>query len=408
VARAEADILLHNVAAFGRVLRASGLEVGPQRLETALRGLDAMGLASRETVYWTLFCTLVSRREQAATFDVAFSAFWDSLVPAAENPAAETALQRELGAALAGGEEGASPAMAASPNAEDGEEEEGPGEEADELELGVASSPEEQLRHVDFSRYGPAELRAARRHLEAVWRAAPRRRSRRLRAASSGRDLDRRRTMRAAMRTEGHPVERSWQERRLTPRRLIFLIDVSGSMEPYARALVLFAQIVRQAASKVEVFTFGTRLTRITAELGGRDPGVALTRAGRAIPDWAGGTRIGDSVKAFNDTAGRRGLTRGAVVVLVSDGCERGEAMALAAEMERLQRAAHSVVWVNPLAGDPAYRPLQSGMLAALPYVDVFLPGHDLSALESLAGVLEAIPVRRLMRAPSSASDTTS
>ena len=231
--------------------------------------------------------------------------------------------------------------------------------------------------------------------LERVRRTAPRRRSRRLRAAGAGRDLDHRRTVRSAMRTEGHPVERAWQERRLTPRRLIFLIDVSGSMEPYARALVMFAQVVHQAARKVEVFTFGTRLTRITAELAGRDARRALARAGRSIPDWAGGTRIGDSLKAFNDGPGRRGLTRGAVVVVVSDGCERGDPALVGAEMARLHRAAHSVVWVNPLAGDPRFEPLTLGMVAALPYVDRLLAGHDLAALESLADVLEAIPERR-------------
>ena len=394
--RGEGDALLHNLVTFGRVLRTSGLEVGAQRLETSLRGLQAMGIASRETVYWTLFCTLVSRREQAITFDLAFSAFWDRLLPAqpADSRAGALIRRQLVSAPVDGGNEGDSTVLP-DLRGEGAGGDDGPEANADLLEVGVVSSPEEQLRHVDFSRYGPSELLAAQRHLQAIRREMPRRRSRRLRAASSGRELDRRRTMRGAMRTEGHPVKRSWQERRRTPRRLIFLIDVSGSMEPYARALVLFAQVVHQASRRVEVFTFGTRLTRITAELGGRDPAAALMRAGQAIPDWAGGTLIGASIKAFNDTAGRRGMSRGAVVVLVSDGCERAEATQLSLEMARLHRAAHTVVWVNPLAGDPGYLPLQSGMLAALPFVDVFLPGHDLAAVVSLAAVLEAIPERR-------------
>jgi len=383
--RPAGEVVVRNLATFGAVLRDSGLDVGPQRLQTALRGLDAMGVRSRETVYWTLFCTLVSRREQAAAFDVAFRAFWDGLVPALADREATEGLTDGPG-----GDDGDAPGgrLLGEAGAD--------GDEGDEdVALGATWSAHEALRHVDFSAYGEDELRTARVLLERVRRTAPRRRSRRLRAAGAGRDLDHRRTVRSAMRTEGHPVERAWQERRLTPRRLIFLIDVSGSMEPYARALVMFAQVVHQAARKVEVFTFGTRLTRITAELAGRDARRALARAGRSIPDWAGGTRIGDSLKAFNDGPGRRGLTRGAVVVVVSDGCERGDPALVGAEMARLHRAAHTVVWVNPLAGDPRFEPLTLGMVAALPYVDRLLAGHDLAALESLADVLEAIPERR-------------
>ncbi|HEY2638189.1 MAG TPA: VWA domain-containing protein, partial [Solirubrobacteraceae bacterium] len=214
-----------------------------------------------------------------------------------------------------------------------------------------------------------------------------------------GRELDRRRTLRSAMRTEGHPLDRAWRDRRIVDRRLIFLIDVSGSMEPYARPVVVFAQLVREAARRVEVYTFGTRLTRITGELSGRSAARALERAGRAIPDWAGGTRIGESVKRFNDTAGARGLSRGAVVVVVSDGCERGAADVLGHELARLRRAAHAIVWVNPLAGDARYEPRTQGMVAALPHVDVLLAGHSVAALEALAVALEAIPEHRSSRA---------
>jgi uncharacterized protein with von Willebrand factor type A (vWA) domain len=165
-------------------------------------------------------------------------------------------------------------------------------------------------------------------------------------------------------------------------------------MEPYARAMVMFLQAAVQSGRHVEGFTFGTRLTRLTPHLVGRDPDRALRSAARAVPDWAGGTRIGENLKAFNDIWGRRALTRGAVVVIASDGWERGDPALLGQEMARLQRAAHSVVWVNPLAGAEGYRPLVAGMATALPYVDRFLPGHNLRALETLAGVLEELAPR--------------
>jgi uncharacterized protein with von Willebrand factor type A (vWA) domain len=193
------------------------------------------------------------------------------------------------------------------------------------------------------------------------------------------------------MRTGGVPIERAWREPKLVPRKLVYLVDVSGSMEPYARAMVMFLQAAVRAGRHVEAFTFGTRLTRLTPHLAGRDPDRALANAARAVPDWAGGTRIGENLKAFNDVWGRRGLTRGAIVVIASDGWERGDPTLLAEQMRRLHLAAHRVVWTNPLAGGEGYRPLVAGMQAALPYVDDFLPGHNLRALETLAEVLEEI-----------------
>jgi uncharacterized protein with von Willebrand factor type A (vWA) domain len=392
-----ADTLLHNIAAFGRVLRNSGLEVGPRRLQTALRAVDVLGLRARDDVYWALFCSLVSRREETAAFDLAFTTFWERRIPSPdveEGPSEmrESDERDEEAPPGAAGEQTVTALQAAASTDADAPDADDPGR-------GLSWSPQEHLRHLDFSAYRAAELREARRFIQALGGAAPRRRSRRFRPARAGREMDRRRTLRSAMRTEGHPVERCWREQRLVHRKLVFLIDVSGSMEPYARPLVLFAQVVRQAARKVEVFTFGTRLTRITPELAGRDTGRALRRVAQAIPDWAGGTRIGDAMKAFNDTAGRRGMTRGAVVVVFSDGCERGDPELLGAEMARVHRAAHTVVWVNPLAGDVRYEPRTQGMVAALPHIDVLLAGHNLVALETLAAVLEAVPQRRSRRA---------
>jgi uncharacterized protein len=213
-------------------------------------------------------------------------------------------------------------------------------------------------------------------------------------SAASGRQVDMRDTLRQAMRTEGHPVRRSFRRRGLRPRRTVFLLDISGSMAPYARPLITFAQAAVSTGRSVEAFTFGTRLTRLTRQLSGHDPDRAIAQAAEAVPDWAGGTRIGTSLKAFNDVWGRRGLARGALVLVVSDGWERGDPSLLASQMAILHRAAHTLVWVNPLAGDARYRPVAKGMAAALPSVDVFLPGHTLRALTDLVGVLESLSGR--------------
>jgi uncharacterized protein with von Willebrand factor type A (vWA) domain len=234
-------------------------------------------------------------------------------------------------------------------------------------------------------------LRRARALVARVARVAPRRRSLRRQPSPHGATFDPRRTLREAMRTGGVPIERAWREPKLVPRKLVYLVDVSGSMEPYARAMVMFLQAAVRAGRHVEAFTFGTRLTRLTPHLAGRDPDRALANAARAVPDWAGGTRIGENLKAFNDVWGRRGLTRGAIIVIASDGWERGDPTLLAEQMRRLRLAAHRIVWANPLAGGEGYRPLVAGMQAALPYVDDFLPGHNLRALETLAEVLEEI-----------------
>ena len=264
-----------------------------------------------------------------------------------------------------------------------------------ESDHGKGASASERLLALDFREYGQQELHDARRLIERVAVRLPRRRSFRLEPATAGRHLDVRRTLRDSMHTEGYAFQRAWRRNRLVPRRTLFLLDISGSMSPYARAMVMFAQAAVQAGRSVEAFTFGTRLTRLTAHLAGPDPDRALGAAAKAVPDWSGGTRIGESIKAFNDSWGRQGLSRGAAVIVVSDGWERGDTRLLNSEMARLHRAAYAVIWVNPLAADPRYQPLAAGMAAALPFVDVFLPGHNLSDLVSLVTVLERLPNQR-------------
>jgi uncharacterized protein with von Willebrand factor type A (vWA) domain len=271
----------------------------------------------------------------------------------------------------------------------------GPGPEIDggELEVG-AWSDEELLRTRDFAAMSPEEFARARRLIRAVALDRPRRRTYRLRPDRRGATLDVRALVRASLATGGDPVTRTFRSRGTAPRKLVLLLDVSGSMEAYSRALLLYLHAARGSGRGVETFAFGTRLTRLTSELSTRDPDAALAAAAERVLDWAGGTRIGASLKAYNDEWGRRALTRGAVVVLLSDGCERGDPTLVRDELARLARQAFAVVWVNPLKGHPEYAPLTAGMAAALPSVDRLLSGHDVASLEALGSVLRGIERR--------------
>jgi uncharacterized protein with von Willebrand factor type A (vWA) domain len=261
------------------------------------------------------------------------------------------------------------------------------------VEVGGASE-EELLRTRDFADMTREEFAQARRLIRRIAVARPRRRTRRLRPDRKGDVLDVRLLARHSLATGGEPVRREFRSRCLSPRKLVLLLDVSGSMESYARALLLYLHAARGSGRRVETFVFGTRLTRITRELATRDPEAALEAATRTVVDWSGGTRIGASLKAYNDEWGRRALTRGAVVVILSDGWERGDPALLEAELARIARQAFSVVWVNPLKGDAAYEPLTRGMQAALPSIDRFVSGHDVASLEALGRVLGGLDRR--------------
>jgi uncharacterized protein with von Willebrand factor type A (vWA) domain len=261
----------------------------------------------------------------------------------------------------------------------------------------AAWSEEELLREKDFGAYTEAERAVARRLLARLALKAPLRRSRRTLPTRRRRDEhDLRATMRASLRHGGELFERRYREPGERPRRVVLICDVSGSMAPYSRMLLQYMQACVAARSRVEAFAFGTRLTRVTRELRGRDPDRALARASSAVDDWSGGTRIGAAIAELNRTHGRR-IGRGAVVILLSDGWDRGEPDELSEEMARLKRTAHRVVWLNPLAADPRYEPLTRGMRAALPHVDRLLPGNSIASLEALAelmeqGIAEGIP----------------
>jgi uncharacterized protein with von Willebrand factor type A (vWA) domain len=255
--------------------------------------------------------------------------------------------------------------------------------------IAVRYSAVETLSEKDFADYTAEELDEARRLMERIRLVGPTRSSRRVRPSRAVQGpLDLRRTIRGALRSGGEPMRLHRRTRQRRPRRLVLLLDVSGSMESYARALIRFVHAAVAGRTRVEAFALGTRLTRLTRELSSRDPDRALRAAAAAVADWSGGTRLGDGLREFNDEWGCRGMARGAVVLVMSDGWDRGDPEVMAEQMERLHRVAHRVIWVNPLKSSPGYAPLAQGMAAALPHVDVFMEGHSLESLDALAAVV--------------------
>jgi uncharacterized protein with von Willebrand factor type A (vWA) domain len=257
------------------------------------------------------------------------------------------------------------------------------------------------LRARDFAEYTPDEHAEARRMMADLRLVSALRPSRRQRPTNETRGrTDLRRTVRRSLRSGGEATPRAVRTASSRPRRIVLLCDVSGSMEPYARALLRFLHVAVVGRGRVEAFALGTRLTRVTRELSSRDPDAALAAAAGRVLDWSGGTRLGDGLRAFNDRWGVRGMARGAIVVILSDGWDRGDPAVLGAEMARLARVAYRIVWVNPLKATPEYAPLARGMAAALPFVDDFVEGHSLGALEELVGVIARSggPARPLTR----------
>jgi uncharacterized protein with von Willebrand factor type A (vWA) domain len=261
------------------------------------------------------------------------------------------------------------------------------GFEGEHARPAATASRLEVLRHRDLATLTDAERDDVRRLIAAIDPSGEPRTSRRYRPSSAG-ALDPRRTLRAILRKGGEPADLQWRARKVRPRRLVLVVDVSGSMQPYADPLLRFAHAALRRRPGTEVFTVGTRLTRVTRELRSPDPSTALVAVSRAVTDWSGGTRLGDLLKAFLDRWGQRGMARGAVVTIASDGWERGDSALLGQQMARLHRLAYRVVWANPHRGQPGYVPMTGGMVAALPHVDCFVDGHTVAALERLARVI--------------------
>lgn len=361
------------VVGFVRALRAAGVAVPVGSTVAFGEALAALDPARRADVYWAGRATLVRRPEDTPTYDRAFARCFDGtesvLLGAPETLTVRLAL-----------DDGDEPAG-------DGDDDDGGHDGDGDPTISVRWSAVEVLRTRDFAAYSPEEFAEAKRLMADLRLAGALRTSRRHRPAKRGRP-DVRRTVRRALRSGGEPVRRSFVGPSSRPRRVVLLCDVSGSMEPYARALVRFLHAAVVGRTQVEAFALGTRLTRITRELSSRDPDVAIAAAARRVVDWSGGTRIGDGLREFNDRWGVRGMARGAVVVILSDGWDRGDPEALGEQMARLRRVAHRVVWVNPLKATPEYAPLARGMAAALPHVDEFVEGHSLAALEDLVAVI--------------------
>jgi uncharacterized protein with von Willebrand factor type A (vWA) domain len=350
---------------FATALREAGLPSGPQRVQAYLDAVERVDVADTSQLYWAGRLTLCADPDDLPRYDDAFAQWF----AAAEPGPRQATVRREQQARVA--------AMAEE-EAEGGES----GTESDELR--VAATDAEVLRHRDLAELSPAERRHLRELLTVLRPELPSRRSQRQRPARRG-ALDPDRTLRAMLASGGEPVRLAHRHASHRRRRVVLLLDVSGSMSPYADALLRFAHVVvRRSPSDVEVFTLGTRLTRVSRQLRQRDPERAMLAAGEAVADFAGGTRLGETLRVFLDRWGQRGVARRAVVTVFSDGWERGDPSLLGEQLARMRRLAHAVFWVNPHAGHEGYAPVQSGIAAALPHIDRLLAGHSLATLERL------------------------
>ena len=356
-------------AGFVHTLRSGGVDVPVSQTLRYTEALRAIGLARGDDVYWAGRTTLLSRPEDIAMYDAMFLAFFH---------------QNSAGFKVRFEDEPATTTMATDDGDGDGE-----GEGDDDI-LALRYSAAEVLGQKDFAEFTAAELREAQRVMARMRLRPSTRTSRRRVRARRGDRQSIRHTVRAAMRTAGEPLILHSTSTGERPRRLVLLLDVSGSMEAYSRVLIRFAHAAVVGRGRVEVFALGTRLTRMTRQLGSHDVDEAVTAAADSVVDWSGGTRLGEAIGRFNADWGVRGMARGAIVVVLSDGWDRGDPVEMAREMERLHRTAHTVVWVNPLRASPGYEPIARGMAAALPHVDLFLDGHCLDSLQTLAEAIGA------------------
>ncbi|MEP7059929.1 MAG: VWA domain-containing protein [Actinomycetota bacterium] len=365
---------------FGRELRAAGLPVGTGRVLTFIRAAAALGSTGVDDLYWAGRATLIAHPGDVGVFDRVFAGWVRQIDDphGGEDLSGLTAEELTRADALDAAE-----IVRAGMGADDS-----PRADGDSSGLGLVASGMEVLRHKAFSQLTPEERRLVERAIRRLVIRAPLEHTRRRRPAHRGDRFDLRRTLRASLRTQGEPFDRRWRTRRTRARPLMLILDISGSMAPYSRALIQFGYAAMAAGRRVEVFCFGTRLTRVTRTLRTNDPDRAMERIGEQVADWEGGTRIGESLKSLVDGWSQRAALRGAVVVLCSDGLERGDPELLRHQMARLHRLAHRVIWANPLKGSPRYEPLARGMAAALPSVDEFVSGHDLESVEALAAVL--------------------
>ena len=375
--------LLHNLLLFGRVLRGLGLDVNPGRMMDLVSALDYIEISNKSNFFYAARTLLVHERGDLELFDEAFELFW-------RKPAGDWDLREWQG--LTRRRRSTKPIVMPPPLKDEpppsGDSNSTPQELRTVIEVTRTYSDREVLRHKDFAQMSAEESDAVKELMSHLrWKISERRTRRR--RPGKGEMLDLRRTLRSSLRAGGEIFSWSYREPKLKPRPLVIIADISGSMERYTRVLLHFIYGMKSAlAQPVEAFVFSTRLTRITRPLQIRDLDQALKNVGELVHDWAGGTRIGESLKYFNFEWGKRVLGRGAVVLIISDGWDRGDVELLSREMARLKRNCHRVIWLNPLLGAPEYEPLTRGIQAALPHIDHFLPVHNLASLEDLANQL--------------------
>jgi uncharacterized protein with von Willebrand factor type A (vWA) domain len=384
--------LLRNIVLFGRLLRALGMDVTPTQMLDWVEGLKYVDLRRRQDVKDAARAIFVNHHDFLPLFDKAFDLFWQARGEKELSELDLSAFVQQLTQArqeetLAPPEEGGEGSN---------------GQEKDEepiIERIYTYSAREVLRQKDFAEMTLPEVEEVKHLIQHMEWKLEQRRTRRKTPASNGTFIDMRRTLRQNMRYGNEPLQLVWRSRRLKRRPMVVISDISGSMERYSRILLKFIYAISSGLDRVQAFVFSTRLTRITRQLKERDIDVALDQVSQAIPDWAGGTRIGDALKTFNYHWGRRVLGQGAIVLIISDGWDRGDIDLLAHEMRRLQLSCQRLIWLNPLLGMESYEPLTRGIQAALPHIDDFLPVHNLASLEQLGRLLEHLgeyhPVRR-------------
>ncbi len=358
------------VGAFARRLHDAGLPMTPARSADLARALELVRPVALRRLYWTARAVVVTDPAEVPTFDAVFAAVFRGYETARGDEPPD-----DRRAAPAPGHRGMSPST-------------GRGERG-EIEVPVAmASDEERLSEKRFDALEPHELAQLYALMTRLQLETPSRRSRRHERARHGARVDLRRTLRGSLRTGGEPIRLARRRRRVVRRRLVLLCDISGSMEPYARAYLQFLTCAAGSSPNAEAFVFATRLTRLTRALAARNPERAIQRAAETAPDWSSGTRIGDALKAFNDRHGRRGMARGAVVVILSDGWERGDPALVGREMARLARLAHRIVWVNPRVSASAFSVQAGGMVAAAPHCDALVSGHSFRALGEVVAAI--------------------
>ncbi len=386
-------------AALSRRLHESGVPVTPGRAAAFAQALVLTKPITRRRLYWTARAVFVSDPAQAAAFDAVFFSVFGS---GTQDEDFDPDDAHTVAAPLARPEQTPSQGdVEASATPSEGDDDE---EEPVDVEVPLAlASDDEQLRRKSFDALEPHELAQLYRLMSRLELATPLRSTRRYVKGRNGARIDLRRTLRAGLRTGGEPIRLAHRRRRIARRRLVMLCDISGSMEPYARAYLQFLTCAAGSGPNAEAFVFATRLTRLTRALASRHPERAIERAAAAAPDWSSGTRIGDALKEFNDRHGRRGMARGAVVVILSDGWERGDPMLVEREMARLGRLAHRIVWVNPRVSADAFSVQAGGMRAALPHCDALVSGHS---FEALGEVVDAIGAESWNDAPVAAVET--